>query len=202
MSAIKIDCAYVDQHDVATLYLGRKLSESEAADFEAHYMGCEKCWNAIEQVGEIRRAGNRLFLERPAVPRRDLLAPLAAAAVVAVLAIGLNHLFESPGEQPSRSRLFRSSATSGFEITVTYSSKTQFVLEWPPHPKARSYVVEIFRPDGVPILRTETPENTLALDLGNFAGLPSGTNCAAKVFAVGAMGQRLAVSSPKAFPIP
>ena len=56
MKTKEIDCTYAERHDFAPLYLTGQLSASDAEAFEAHYLGCARCWGDVRQGEEIRAA--------------------------------------------------------------------------------------------------------------------------------------------------
>src|SRR4051812_34324247 len=54
-----MDHAYVDEHQVAELYLLGKLPPEEAARFEEHSMSCQECLDRLE-TAETLRLGLRM----------------------------------------------------------------------------------------------------------------------------------------------
>jgi len=205
MTVKEIDCGYADERDVAARYLAGGLPEAEAEEFEKHYFSCERCWGEVEQAGELRLAFGRPLVAPPESAagrvRRDYWTPLAAAAVVAVLAVGLGRLAER-AEVPQGSPVFRGSGTDVLALVVKPGPTGQVVLEWPPHPNAESYRIEVLRSDGVPVLRSETSDVTVVLDAGALPLLPPGVSLLARVEAMDAMGQIIASSVLKTLPAP
>jgi hypothetical protein len=51
-----IDCGGVEEADTELRYLKGALSEDEAESFEAHFMGCERCWTALHRAIELSAA--------------------------------------------------------------------------------------------------------------------------------------------------
>ncbi|HSE62558.1 MAG TPA: zf-HC2 domain-containing protein, partial [Thermoanaerobaculia bacterium] len=98
-----LDCTLVDEQDLVSRYIGRKLSPEEAETFEEHYFGCERCWGEVKAGAELRAT---LQDERAVVPASRgsvvkgpwrTLALLAVAAAVAIAAAGiLVHSRRSP----------------------------------------------------------------------------------------------------------
>ena len=92
------DCTAVEDQDLVSRYLARKLSPEEAEAFEEHYFGCDRCWAEVQRATELRAAlesGAGLGAKQEAaVPSRVIRgpwrtwAPLAAAAGIAI-AVGL-----------------------------------------------------------------------------------------------------------------
>jgi CHAT domain-containing protein/tetratricopeptide (TPR) repeat protein len=93
------DCAAVEDQDLVSRYLARKLSPEEAEAFEEHYFGCDRCWAEVQRATELRAALEEkgAFAEMPGVAARShrvirgpwrIWVPLAAAAGIAV-AVGL-----------------------------------------------------------------------------------------------------------------
>lgn len=56
MPANVLDCAAVDEGEFELRYVTGALSEDEADAFEAHYMGCDRCWSSLQRAIEIRAA--------------------------------------------------------------------------------------------------------------------------------------------------
>jgi CHAT domain-containing protein len=90
-----LDCTLVDEQDLVSRYIGRKLSPEEAETFEEHYFGCERCWGEVKTGAEVRAA---VPDERATVPASHgtvvkgpwrTIALLAVAAAVAIAAAGI-----------------------------------------------------------------------------------------------------------------
>jgi hypothetical protein len=197
----EIDCSYVNEHDLVALYLATRLPANDAEAFEAHYFGCERCWQEVRQTGELRSAFGKQFVVIAQPPRitRDFWAPLAAAAVVAVMAFGLIRLTERPNPSPD-SRVFRSASANRLDLTVRLGSAGQVILEWSPHPDAGRYRVAVFRSDGLPVLKSETSDLRVSLDLGALPPPPAGIAFLGKVEALDTMGQVVAESDLTSLP--
>jgi CHAT domain-containing protein len=87
-----LDCASIEEQDLVSRYVGRKLSPEEAEAFEEHYFACDRCWAEVQQGTEVRAALREEKVSAGAVrvrPRRisPVWGALAVAAAVA-LAIG------------------------------------------------------------------------------------------------------------------
>jgi Putative zinc-finger len=180
MSAQEIDCAYVDQHDLPASYLAGTLPDGEAAALEAHYLGCEKCFHDIERIGEVRVALRKPFLVRTPSLRHDFVTPLAAAAVVAILAIGLGRLSQAPGATSSSTEL-RATTAQRLDIRVQADEAGQVTLRWPARAGIYQYRVRIFRSDSVLVFERETAKNGVVLDIASFPDMPAGTSLLVRV---------------------
>lgn len=51
-----LDCNAVEEQDLVSRYVGRKLSPEEAEAFEEHYFGCDRCWAEVQAATEVRAA--------------------------------------------------------------------------------------------------------------------------------------------------
>jgi hypothetical protein len=56
MAVMLIDCGGVEAADTELRYLTGALTEDEAEAFEAHFMGCERCWTALHRAIELSAA--------------------------------------------------------------------------------------------------------------------------------------------------
>jgi CHAT domain-containing protein/tetratricopeptide (TPR) repeat protein len=107
-----LDCTSIEEKDLVSRYVGRKLSPEEGEAFEEHYFGCDRCWEEVQAATEVRAAltakeptdAAALEVQARAIrrPWRNL-AFLAAAAAVAIVAFGAGLLVS------------RSHRTSGLE---------------------------------------------------------------------------------------
>lgn len=196
-------CLRGEEHDVAIRYLAGKLPEGEAEAFERHYLSCDRCWADVEQGAQLRTAfGNAPVAEAVATAaagRRDYGTPLAAAAVVALVAFGLARIAGTPVLAPRDSPVLRGSGANRLELTIRKAPAAHAILEWTSDPEAATYRIQIMRADGVPVLTSETPDATLRLDVGALPGAP-GQPLVAKIDAVDAMGR--IVSTTDAVPVP
>ena len=203
MSVKSFDCAYVDENDLVGLYLGGKLAEADAEAFEQHYLGCERCSSEIERGGEIRAAAGVSTIIKTSRPRgggRDFWTLLAAAAVVAMLAIGLSRVSRPVGSPYSP--VYRGT-TGGTLVLVAKKGKAgEVILEWQPHPAAQTYFLKIITSDGSPIMATETRETRLSLDLVALPPHGPGVSFLARVEAIDSMGLVVARSDLESLTIP
>ena len=200
------DCASVDEQDLVALYLAGKLAGPAAEAFEGHFLGCDRCAAELDQAGALRSAFGKPALGPGVVSnpraglRRELWTLLAAAAAVAMIGLGLHQLTIAPPvivESP----VFRSESADSLELRQAPGADGQVLLEWAPHPDALTYRVSVIRADGVPVLKTETPDSRIALNVGALPPLPAGVSFLAKVEAIDAMGRVVGSSLPESLPV-
>lgn len=51
-----MDHGYIEDENIAERYQMGRLSEGERAEFELHFLDCSQCTDALEEIGELRRA--------------------------------------------------------------------------------------------------------------------------------------------------
>jgi type VI protein secretion system component VasK len=85
-----MDHLFVEQNDVVSRYLRRRLTTGEVQDFEGHFVDCPDCQDAIEHESDLQGAFKRLLPAAFPAPRRyrHVAEWLAAAAVLALAAYG------------------------------------------------------------------------------------------------------------------
>ena len=179
----EIDCTRADEADLVALYLAGKLPESEAEGFEAHYLGCDRCAAPAEARS----------------PGHDVWTLLAAAATAAMFFYGMGHLARNQAMVTDPAAL-RSGGTDAVALTITAGADGQVVLEWPAHPEAQSYRIEILRSDGLPVLESETADRRVALAVGDLPPRPDGVRLLARIEALDAMRQVVAKSGAEPLP--
>jgi CHAT domain-containing protein len=92
-----LDCNSVEEQDLVSQYVGRKLSPEEAEAFEEHYFGCDRCWAEVQRATELRAAlAEKKATDAAASPvqarvipgpwRNGALLAIAAAIAVGILA--------------------------------------------------------------------------------------------------------------------
>ena len=201
----EMDCTRADEGDQVALYLAGKLLESDAEAFELHYFGCDRCASALREGGEIRGALGKPVLvpaahpvDRPA-SGRDVWTLLAAAAAVAMFFYGIRHLTERQ-DLVQDSVVLRSESADSLRLNVSAGPSGQVVLEWPSHPDADSYRIEIVRSDGLPVLESETADRRILLAVGDLPPRPAGVSLLARVEAMNALRQVVAKSEREPLP--
>ena len=94
----------------------------------------------------------------------------------------------------------RSGGTDAVALTITAGADGQVVLEWPAHPEAQSYRIEILRSDGLPVLESETADRRVPLAVGDLPPRPDGVRLLARIEALDAMRQVVAKSGAEPLP--
>lgn len=160
-----VTCADVEDRDLAAAYLAGRLSEDDAAAYEAHYFGCEPCWAALRRATELRAAF--------AVPVRAGWRPapwaVRLAATITLLVGGW--LVVDRFRTPAPTLTMRGSADS---LAILPSSRVGiFAASWRPVPGAASYRVRLFTADGGLLLERETADTLIEVPADSVA-LPAG----------------------------
>jgi hypothetical protein len=194
---VEIDCAWVEGQDLVARYIGGRLGEPEAASLELHFAACERCWAEIHAAAGIRAARGLDVFAAPsaAKPRatRDAWTVLAAAAAVAMMAVGLGQLTQRP-EVSASDPVWRGSRMEALPLIIDSNPSGQLALRWPSHPEAEVYVVEIFASDGSTVWERETSETSVSLEVGTLAESEPGISFSATVEALDATRQTIARS--------
>ncbi len=156
------------QRDLAPLYLAGKLTAKEAEAFEMHYLGCEKCREDVTTGAALRELYGRPAVAASAsasidsASTRRMWLPLAAAAAIAFVAVGVwqvsRRSIEQPGQPPSRIRApeCSSSKSKPERRSLELSGLTS-------HPGAAAYEVQVFASDGTRVWSAESDEPRLSI---------------------------------------
>jgi len=191
-----IDCDWVERNDGASRYVGGRLGASEMDGFETHCLSCERCWPELRAAVELRDAAGVELVARPAArPRieKNLWALLAAAAAVALMAVGLRELTRRTEEIP-RATVYRSAAGRAMALVVRSTGPGGVELSWAPVPDAEKYALEIAASDGTTVLERETSTTSIRLDAASLPEAAPGMSYFATVEAKDSMQQVLARS--------
>jgi hypothetical protein len=182
------------------LYLAGRLSEDEAEAFETHYFGCADCWEDVHRGSELRAAFGKPAVapaSRSVRPRRAWL-PLAAAAVIAFVALGVWQLTRrTPVE--STTPVVRG-AGEVLDLEVASGRQGGIDVRWPPHPNAATYEIEVLASNGASVWKTETPEPRVRIGPGVLAA-PRQTH-EVRVEALDSLGQVIASGQASLAPKP
>ncbi len=73
-----MDHHYIEEHNIADLYLMGKLSAEERAHFEEHFVDCQECLDRLETTEDFRAALRSVAAEEAAQPRAYVQAGLLA----------------------------------------------------------------------------------------------------------------------------
>lgn len=152
-----LTCEQVDQEELDRRYVQGRLSEADAAAFEEHFFGCDRCWRLVKGGGAVRAA-----LAKDAVPvgrTGSLWKPLAMAAGIGLVALGIWEILAARRTIPDDE--MRGSADS--LVVHSRLSAGTWHLSWSPVPGATAYQVRISSADGA-LLDTRQVTDTI-LDL-------------------------------------
>lgn len=197
------DCPNGEQRDLALLYLAGRLPDDEAKAFEAHYFECERCARDVEEGSELRAALGRPAVAPAAVEVRSAWnwRPLAAAAAIAFVGLGVWQLARPAAEEPAPPVL-RGASAEVLVVKIETALQGGIDLSWPPHPDAAAYAIEVFASDGVRVWGTEVNEPRLSIGAGVLPAPVPGQPLEAEVRALDAMRQVVASSDPTPLPAP
>jgi hypothetical protein len=151
-------CDFVDQHDLDRRYIEGRLSEAEAAAFEEHFFGCERCWQLVKGGAGVRaglQASPAISSGRASLPWK----PLALAAGIVVVALGAWRVIAS--RSAAESDGFRGTGDS-LTVNATFSSGT-LRLHWPSAQGATGYRVRISQSDGSLLFSRDVSDTSLVL---------------------------------------
>ena len=150
-----LTCEQVDRDELDTRYVQGTLDSKQAEAFEAHYFGCDRCWQLVDQGRQIRAA--RTVTTGSS---RKLFWIAAAAAFAAVIGAGLWRELQRDGGEPAGT--LRSS-TEELAPPVAGSAEDRFSLTWKTVPDAASYRVRVFGADGGLLLQREVLDTSLGI---------------------------------------
>ena len=195
------NCPYDGEGEVRSLYLAGRLPEAEANAFERHYFDCALCAEALE-MGTKLRAGfgkSPIAAARPASPvalvRRWL--PLAAAATIALVGIGVWQLGHRSGAAPSS--VLRGGAEVPAGVRVESGENGALSVRWTAVTGAARYAVRVLSSDGAELWKMESERTSVELPRAGFHVAP-GKSLLVEVEALDARGRVLGTSEP--VPVP
>jgi len=193
---IVTECPRLVDRDLASRYLAGKLRAADAEAFEEHFFGCESCRLEVERGTELRA----LFGKAPVVPAaraarsaRTWL-PLAAAAAIAFVGIGVWHLTRRPVEEASPS-IMRGTVAEVLDVRVAAGSAGGIDLTWPRHPDAANYVVQVLAADDTSVWKGQTREPRLTIASTVLPPPEGGMALSVEVEAFDSLGQAIAKSA-------
>lgn len=189
MMAEPLTCELVDQHELDRRYVAGRLGDAEAAAFEQHYFGCDRCWALVKGGTAVRAA-----VAPPtaaAVDRGRWWKPLAIAAGLGVLAIGTWQVLGPAG--PTAGDPIRGPGDS--LAVLTERSGEAWRLVWPAAPDAASYRVRVFAEGGRLLLAREVADTSVGLPADSLDRASGGTPLYLEVEAFDLL-QRPVVRSP------
>lgn len=194
------NCPYDGESEARSLYLSGRLPEKDAEAFEAHYFDCKVCAEAVEVGAKLRSAFENApvkLADEPARTTRTWL-PLAAAAAVALVAVGVWRLSRPPLDAAG-GRALRSGGAQELVVDVAREANGGLLVSWPPHSDAATYVVRVLSTDGAEVWKAETsdPRANVAPEVVSPA---AGKSLLIEVEALDARGRNVATSRPTKLP--
>ena len=207
MEPTHVTCTRVEEEDLDARYLAGTLSEEEAEAFEEHYFGCERCWTAVQTGLDVRAASTATTVDpqvathrptvergtaRPArrIPRRQWL-PLAIAASIVVVAVGLWQRDGGPGVAPGGDGL-RGPADS---IRAVASVRGRILMvSWPVTLNADRYRVRLQRSDATVVLERIAGDTVLTVSRDSLRAVADGERLYWEVQALDALRRTIARS--------
>jgi hypothetical protein len=166
MTPRPITCELVDELDLDTRYLAGGLGEEDAAAFEAHYLGCDRCWALVRGGVAVRVGEASATVPRPAATAPPQLSlPARRPPGLRPVAFGVWRF--STGGAPEAANALR-----GAEADLLVSAEltaTDWRVTWPRVVGAGRYRIRIFTEDGALRLERETGDTVIAgpaADLG------------------------------------
>jgi hypothetical protein len=162
-------CERVDQEELDRRYLNGQLSDAEAAAFEAHYFGCDRCW-ALVKAGAGVRAASKPDATVSAVRWPAWRKPLVIAAGLGIVAFGTWQALVS--RDAAERDAMRGTADS---LAVrTALSAGVWRAAWPADPAVASYRVRFFAADGRLLFTRQVPDTSLEVPADSLSALGVG----------------------------
>lgn len=158
----QLTCEEVEAHALDTRYLAGTLPDKDAEAFEAHYFGCERCWNNVQRGIEVRAA--EAGGPSPAGSARRLSRltsrwSLAAAAALLLVAGGAWWMVtQDAGYEDT----FRAAAADA--AVIVGGSGDSLTASWRSRTEAEAHRVRVFASDGTLLLESETTDTSFAAD--------------------------------------
>jgi hypothetical protein len=197
----KMNCPSKGERDLALQYLAGELPESEAEAFEKHYFECESCSEDVRRGSELRATYGKPAVEPmvPATRQARTWLPLAAAAAIAFLGIGVWQLTRRAAEDVGRP-VMRSASTDVLDLKVAAGPQGSIELTWPSHPDAATYLVQVLASDDSSVWKAQTSAPRLTIGSGGLPVSEGQKGLSVEVEAFDAMGQSVAKSELIALP--
>jgi len=156
MPTVELTCEQVERDELDLKYLHGRLSPEQAEAFEAHFFGCDRCWDLV-------RAGQEVRATRPVplVRSRRPWALLVAAVLLGALGVGLWRAGPRAGTVAPDS-LRAGPAQSALDVRAL-AGGTGPSVAWNIVSGAASYRVRLFTHDGGLILEREIPDTSFVV---------------------------------------
>lgn len=157
------DCPSGGRADTALRYLAGRLPVAEAQTFEEHYFSCADCREDVQRGGELRETMGKPAVVFAAPERRSSRPwlPLAAAAAIALVGVGLWQVGRRTGRSETVSRAAQGSIAG---LAVSAGADGGFDLTWAAAEGASSYEVEVFSSDSRRLWKAETREPRVRIE--------------------------------------
>lgn len=189
MAEQPISCEFVDQLELDHRYLEGKLPEAEASAFEAHYFGCDRCWELVKGGAGLRAARHRDGAA-PAVRPRRWWQPLAVAAGIGLAALGTWRA--TAPRSPARADALRG-AEESLAVGIAWSDGAWHTT-WPAARDAVSYRVRLFAGDGRLLFTRQVTDTGLALAADSLLAIGQGAPLYLEVEGFDLLGRSVARS--------
>ncbi len=156
MSSGDLTCEQVERDQLDLKYLHGRLSPERAEPFEAHFFGCDRCWDLVRMGQEVRAT-------RPVLGARPTRPWWLAAAAVLVGALGIGLWRASPGnETVAPDNLRAGPAPSALDVRALAGGTGPTAI-WNIVPGAASYRVRLFTGDGGLVTEREISDTSFAV---------------------------------------
>jgi anti-sigma factor RsiW len=197
MSETPITCELVDEQDLDTRYLAGTLDAGTGEAFEAHYFGCDRCFELVQRGLELRAA----LAPMARAPRRSYRGWLALAAGIGAVGTGaLLWRLTLVGRTGTGTPTLRG---GGSALAARASARDDSVfVGWGRVAAAGSYRLRLYTAEGDVILERELGETALAVSRGSLAAPASAGRIFAQVLALDSLHHPLARSDLVEVPAP
>lgn len=201
MEPTQITCTRVEEEDLDARYLAGTLSEEEAEAFEEHYFGCDRCWSTVQLGLDVRAAERKADAPAVTVTRRAAPSatpvsrrrwwPLALAAAVAVLAVGVWQWGDRPAVGPIGDGL-RGPADSIHAVASTRGRS--LVISWQRTPSADRYGVRLQTSNATVVVERVVGDTSFVIPRDSLGGVADGERVYWEVRALDALRRTIARS--------
>jgi hypothetical protein len=206
MEPTQITCTRVEEDDLDARYLAGTLSEEEAEAFEEHYFGCERCWSSVQRGLDVRAANAPVgreaparapvliveqgAAERPALAPRRRWWPIAIAASLVIVAVGLWSR-DDQSLVPTTDVL--RGPTDSIRAVASVDGRTLLVT-WPPKSGADRYGVRLQRSDATVVIERVIADTSFAISRDSLVRVTDGESVYWEVRALDALRRTIARS--------
>lgn len=169
MNQSPITCELVDARELDRSYVAGRLSDEEAAAFEEHYFGCDRCWSLVKGGSAVRAAlAQGATVATPS--RRTWMMPVAIAAGIMFVAVGTWRFVGANGD-PVHDAVRGSTDSIAVNTTIAAG---RWEAAWPSVPGAVLFRIRIYSDDGRLLLTRETSDTMVRLSTDSLATLGQG----------------------------